>query len=160
MILSALTVGHFLDQYHQSKHRLGKAKLEDRLPPMVLGSILIPCGMVAFGWSVQYQLHWIAPILFSVLVGYGFVSIAISSWSYLVDVFGIYSASATAGTVILRNAGAAVLPLAGPSLMSKMDIGWAFSVLASLGIITVPVTLILLRVGARLRKAQPYSEHP
>ena len=57
--------------------------------------------------------------ILSSLVGYGFVAIAISAWSYLVDVFGIYSASATAATVLLRNAGAAYLPLAGPALVAK-----------------------------------------
>lgn len=67
---------------------------------MILGSALISLAVLAFGWSIQYRLHLIALIVFSSLVGYGFVSIAISAWSYLVDTFGVYSASATAATVL------------------------------------------------------------
>jgi MFS family permease len=151
MILSTLTIGPFLDQYLQHKKKSGNSQPEMRIPPMLLGSILIPCGIVAFGWVVHHKLHWISPILFTVLVGYGFVAIAISAWSYLVDAFDIYAASATAGTVILRNAGAATIPLAGPALIKKLGIGWAYSVLALLGLLAVPISLTLLKYGARLR---------
>lgn len=114
MILSTLIVGHFVDWYYLYRTRLGKQSPEFRIPPMMLGCAVIPLGVLSFGWAVQYDLHWMVPIIFSSLAGYGYVSIAISAWTYLVDVFRIYSASATAGTVLLRNAGAACLPLAGP----------------------------------------------
>ncbi|KAF2243378.1 MFS general substrate transporter [Trematosphaeria pertusa] len=155
MVLSTFSVGPFLDRYMQMKKQAGKGSPEDRVLPMLLGSILVPCGILAFGWSVEYKTHWVAPILFSVLVGYGYVSIAISAWSYLVDAFGIYAASATAGTVILRNAGAASLPLAGPSLIEKVGIGWGYSVLALLGAVAVPIPILLIQMGLRLRKLQP-----
>jgi MFS family permease len=155
MVFSTLTVGPFLDHYLERRKKAGTAGPESRLHPMLLGSFLIPCGILAFGWSVQYQLHWIAPILFSILVGYGYVSIAISAWSYLVDAFDIYAASATAGTVILRNAGAAALPLAGPSLVGQVGIGWAYSILALLGVVTVPIPIVLLAMGPRLRRFSP-----
>ena len=151
MILSTLTVGPFVDWYLLRRTRMGTESTECRLPPMILGSTLIPFGVLAFGWVVQYQLHWIAPIFFSSLVGYGFVAIAISAWSYLVDAFGIYSASATAATVLLRNAGAACLPLAGPALVAKIEWGWGLGVLALLGFLTVPVTIALMYMGERLR---------
>ncbi|KAF2870650.1 MFS multidrug transporter-like protein [Massariosphaeria phaeospora] len=157
MVLSTLTVGPFLDRYTLKKKRAGDPNPENRLPPMILGSVMIPCGLVAFGWSVDYKTHWILPILFSALIGYGYVSVAISAWSYLVDAFGIYAASATAGTVVLRNAGAAALPLAGPSLRARMGIGWAYSVLTLIGILTVPIPIILLRIGVRFRKSQQIS---
>lgn len=155
MVLSTLTVGPFLDEYMKRKKVSGKAKPENRIPPMLMGSIMIPVGIGAFGWCVQYRVHWVAPILCSTLVGYGYVSIAISAWSYLVDAFDIYAASATAGTVILRNAAAAALPLAGPALTGEIGIGWAYFVLALLGLVAVPIPLVLLRTGSRLRKLHP-----
>jgi MFS family permease len=107
---------------------------------------------------VQYRLHWVAPIIFSALVGFGYVSIAISAWIYLVDAFGIYSASATAGTVLLRNAGAACLPLAGPSLVGKIDWGWGLSVLALVGFLTVPISIVLMYTGTRLRSSKSHRK--
>lgn len=152
MVLSTLTVGPFLDAHLQKCKRKGKVTVENRILPMILGSTIIPAGMLAFGWSVQYKVHWTVPILFSALVGYGYVSVAISAWSYLVDAFDIYAASATAGNVILRNAGAAALPLSGPTLAGKVGYGWAYSALALIGTVAVPISLVLLHMGARLRK--------
>ena len=156
MTLSAVTVGRFQDQYFKSKGKAQKAKPENRIPPMLLGTLLIPCGIVAFGWSVQYRLHWFVPMIWSAIVGYGYVSIAIAAQTYLLGAFGIYSASAVAGTVVLRNAAAASLPLAGPALRQKIGIGWGFSVLALLVVLMIPIPIALLRLGERLRKAQRY----
>jgi hypothetical protein len=103
MILSTLTVGHFLDWYLLYNTRLGKYRSESRLLPMILGSICVPRRILSFGWTVQYNVHWIILIICSSLVGFGYVSMAISAWTYLVDIFGIYAASATAGTVLLRK---------------------------------------------------------
>ncbi|KAF2203998.1 polyamine transporter 1 [Delitschia confertaspora ATCC 74209] len=154
MILSTLTVGHFMDCYLVHRAKSGKSSSESRLPPMILGCALVALGILSFGWAVRYHLHWIVPIIFSGLVGYGYVSIAISAWSYVVDAFGIYTASATAGTVLLRNAGAASLPLAGPSLVGKVGWGWGFSVLALLGLLTVPITAGLMITGGRIRSSK------
>jgi MFS family permease len=154
MILSVLTVGHFMDWYLIRKTRSNDEGSESRLLPMILGSALVPLGILSFGWAIQYRLHWIVPIIFSSLVGFGYVSIAISAWSYLVDAFGIYAASATAGTVLLRNAGAATLPLAGPSVVQSMGWGWGYSVLALLGILTVPIPAVLMYVGKRIRRSK------
>jgi MFS family permease len=154
MIYSTLTVGHFLDWYLLYNIRLGKSRSESRLPPMILGSILVPLGILSFGWTVQYHVHWIVPIICSSLVGFGYVSMAISAWTYLVDAFGIYAASATAGTVLLRNAGAAGLPLAGPSLVRRLDWGWGFTVLALVSFLMVPISVSLMYTGERIRTSK------
>ncbi len=151
MILSTLTVGHFIDWYLVHRAKSHKDSSESRLPPMILGSLLVPLGILSYGWAVQYELHWIAPIMFTTLIGYGYVSVAIASWTYLVDVFGIYSASATAGCVLLRNIGGACLPLAAPALVHRIDWGWGLSALALVGLSAVPMAAVLMLVGGRIR---------
>lgn len=121
MIFSTLTVGHFLDWCLVRRTRKGAQSIECQLPPVILGSAPVSLGVLSFGWTVQYKLQWFVPILFLTLVGYGYGSIDISAWSYLVDAFGIYSASATAATVLLRNAVSAGLSSPGLALVSKVD---------------------------------------
>jgi MFS family permease len=157
MIIATLTVGRFLDWYLH-KTSSNRSSLGARLPPMVLGTALCPIGILTFGWSVQHKVHWIAPIILASPVGFAYVSIAISAWTYLLDVFGIYAASATAGTVLLRNAGAACLPLASPSLVQKVDWGWGFTVLAFLGFVTVPIPAFLMYRGERVRLSKSLEE--
>ncbi|KAF2800436.1 fluconazole resistance protein 1 [Melanomma pulvis-pyrius CBS 109.77] len=151
MIIGVQLCGQFLDRYLQRKIKSGNGKPEHRLPPMVLGSVLVPLGLLAFGWAVQEKAHWIIPIVFSSFVGFGFVANSIAAWSYLVDAFGIYSASATAGNIVLRNAASAALPLAGPALSVKLGYGWAYTVLALIGLLAVPISLVLWRLGERIR---------
>ncbi|KAB8225096.1 major facilitator superfamily domain-containing protein [Aspergillus novoparasiticus] len=38
-----------------------KGEPEFRVPPMFVGSVLIPIGMFWYGWSVQAHTHWIMP---------------------------------------------------------------------------------------------------
>ncbi|KAH8725906.1 major facilitator superfamily domain-containing protein [Phaeosphaeriaceae sp. PMI808] len=155
MIVGVQASGQFLDRYLKQQIKVGKAKPEHRIPPMILGSILVPVGLLGFGWAVRAQAHWVVPIVVSTLVGFGFVANCISAWSYLVEAFSIHSASATAGNIILRNAASAALPLAGPALIGKMGIGWAYTVLAVIGALALPASLILWYRGGQMRKQDP-----
>lgn len=151
MISSVVLCGMFLDYHLKSKARAGNGKPEHRLPPMALGSILVPLGLIAFGWSVQAHVHWIAPIASTALVGFGFVAVSLAASSYLIDAFGIYAASATAAATVLRNVGSAALPLAGPPLYAKLRLGIGNTVLGLVALAFAPVPLLLMRCGERMR---------
>lgn len=151
MVSSVILCGLFLDAYLKRKSVSSSPKPEYRLPPMIVGTILIPFGLIAFGWTAQPHVHWIVPILTTAVIGFGFVAVSLASWSYLVDAFGIYAASATAATTVLRNVSAAAFPLAGPALYSKLGLGWAYTVLGAIALISVPVPVLLMKYGERMR---------
>lgn len=157
MIIGVQLSGQFLDRYLKRKIKAGTAKAEHRIPPMILGSILVPAGLIVFGWTVSVKTHWVVPIILSVPVGFGFVANCISAWSYLVEAFSIYSASATAGNIIVRNAASAALPLAGPALIGKIGIGWAYTVLGLIGALAIPASLVLWYHGEQMRKHGMYQ---
>ncbi len=72
---------------------------------------------------------------------------------YLVEAFGVYSASAIAATRVLQSVGGAVLPLAGQPLFQHLGLGWGSSVLAFIALLFVPVPWLLFRYGKRIREA-------
>ncbi len=152
MILSVIICGSFLDSHLKKKAAAGSSKPEHRLPPMLLGSILIPLGLIAFGWSAQAKVQYVVPIAATSLVGFGFVAVSLASSSYLVDAFGIYAASATAATTVLRNVAAAALPLAGPPLFAKLGLGVGSTVLGGIALFFAPVPLLLMLAGERMRE--------
>ena len=43
-------------------------KPEYRLAPLPFGTILLPVGLFIYGWTTQYHVHWIVPILSHVLM--------------------------------------------------------------------------------------------
>ncbi|KAH7175600.1 major facilitator superfamily transporter [Dactylonectria macrodidyma] len=47
---------------------------EFRLPPAILGSVLVPTGIFMFGWSAYPWVHWIVPIIGSAIFGGGYVT--------------------------------------------------------------------------------------
>lgn len=49
----------------------GKSEPEFRLPPAILGSILVPAGIFMFGWSCYPWIHWIVPIIGAAIFGAG-----------------------------------------------------------------------------------------
>lgn len=151
MIAGIIATGLFLDWYYSRETRRGVAGPESRLPPMVLGYSMVPIGLLCFGWTVQYRVHWIVPILSTVLMGIGFTSVTLSSWSYLIDAYGVYAASATAGAVVLRNAASAALPLAAPPLQDRVGLGVAYTILAAIALLFTPAPYILMRFGRRIR---------
>lgn len=151
MILSAILCGAYLNHRQAKPSSSAPSKPEHRLQPMILGHILVPLGLIAFGWTAQYHTHWFFPILSSAPVGFGFVAVSIASWGYLVDAFGIYAASATAAVTALRNISAVALPLAGPVLFAKVGVGLGCTVLGGVALVGAVVPVVLMRCGERMR---------
>ena len=44
-------------------------KPEYRLPPLRVGALLLPVGLFVYGWTADYEVHWIAPIIGTAVVG-------------------------------------------------------------------------------------------
>jgi hypothetical protein len=49
----------------------GSSEPEFRLPPAIVGSVLVPAGIFMFGWSCFPWVHWIVPVIGSALFGAG-----------------------------------------------------------------------------------------
>ena len=127
-------------------------KPEYRLPPLVLGTPLIPIGLLLYGWTAEYHVHWIVPIMATGLIGIGNIAAFMSITTYLVDAFPTYAASALAANTLIRSVMGAVLPLAGQQMYASLGYGWGNSLLAFIAIAFLPVPSILIKWGEPLRK--------
>ena len=59
---------------------------EQRLPPAIIGGILLPIGLFSFAWTAApARIHWIAPIICSAPFGCGMVLVFLSCFNYLID---------------------------------------------------------------------------
>ena len=58
---------------------------ESRLPPAMVGSILIPLGLFWFAWTCDEPIHWAVPIVGSVFFACGLVMVFVSLSDYLID---------------------------------------------------------------------------
>lgn len=77
-------------------------------PEMRLKNLTYFCSTVGpslllYGWSVEYKIHWIVPVIALVLYGFGQAAIFIGTQIYVVDSFSQYAASAVAAVSFLRS---------------------------------------------------------
>jgi hypothetical protein len=77
--------------------------------------------------------------------------------NYLVDVYGLYAASATAANTFLRSVLAAGLPLAARPMYHTMGVGPATSVLGAVAAALLPVPFIFMKIGLVLRKKSNFA---
>ncbi|CAN8101262.1 unnamed protein product [Discula destructiva] len=135
----------------QMKKNNGVAQPESRIRILPLGGILLPAGLFLYGWTAEYKVHWIAPIIGMGLIGIGNIIIFMSIVMYLVDTFTTYAASALAANTLFRSFGGAFLPLAGLKLFANLGVGWGNSLLGFIAVGLLPVPVLLLKYGAYLR---------
>ncbi|KAK4951834.1 hypothetical protein LTR10_009754 [Elasticomyces elasticus] len=134
-----------------NKHNGGVLKPEYRLPMLMYAGPFIPVGLFIYGWTAQYKVHWIVPILGTLFVGIGLIAAFMCINTYLVDTFSRYAASAMAANTILRSVLGAVFPLFALQMYDKLGLGWGNSLIAFIAIGLGPIPWFFYYYGEKLR---------
>ncbi|CAO1618849.1 unnamed protein product [Jaminaea pallidilutea] len=138
-------------QQQPQQQQSRKGEPEYRLPLCLLGMIILPIGLIIFGWAGQTKCHWIVPLVGSLCVGAGTILCYQSILVYLVDAFIPYSASATASAIFVRSVLAAIFPLFADRLFKRLGFGWGSTLLAFIALLGLPAPILLFKFGARMR---------
>ncbi|GAP83897.1 putative benomyl methotrexate resistance protein [Rosellinia necatrix] len=150
-LISLIGNGLTSDYIAKKEAQGGEIKPESRLTPLILGVLLIPAGLIWYGWTAEYKIHWIVPIIGTSFIGMGVNLVWIPVQSYLIDAFTIYAASALAANTVVRSIFGVVLPLAGQPLYDKLGLGWGNTLLAFIALATAPLTWLIMKYGERMR---------
>ena len=157
MFVGLTLFGFLSDRILKAKAGSGEMKPEYRLPLLFPGALAIPIGLFLYGWTAQYRVFWIAPIIGTSFVGLGLIGSFMPIQTYLVDSFPLYAASATAAATIWRSILGALLPLAGLPMYQRLGLGWGNSLLGFIAVAFLPVPLLLSRYGERIRTNPKYQ---
>ncbi|KAK3651112.1 hypothetical protein LTR56_005876 [Elasticomyces elasticus] len=130
----------------------GRAVPEARLPPMLIGGFLFTLGLFWFGWTADPKFHWSIPTIATAFIGAGFNVIFQQCINFLVDTYSLYAASAVSANTFLRSLFAFGLPLAARPMFHAMGVGPACSVLGGVACLALPVPLLFMKYGLKLRK--------
>lgn len=128
-----------------------------RLLPLVFGIPLLPLGLFVYGWTAQYKVHWIVPIIFTGFTGAGLIFSFVPTQIYMVDAFTKYAASALAATSVVRSIVGGTLPIAGLPMYSALGYGWGNSLLGFIAIALSVMPLVFWKYGEMLRKRYEVS---
>jgi len=127
-------------------------KPEFRLPPLPFAVLSLIFGLLVYGWTAEFRLHWSIPVIGTVFIGCGQLLLYMVLQMYLIDSYTIHAASAVAALTAVRSVAGAFLPLIGLSLYEKFGVGWGNTLLAAVCIPLLGVSFALLRWGEWLRE--------
>nr|POE94418.1 putative transporter c36.02c [Quercus suber] len=159
----------------------GRAVPEARLQPMIIGGVLFAIGLFwyvgltspvflpahytytnqevlfRFGWTAAPRFHWSIPTVATIFIGGGFNIIFQQCLNYLVDVYGLYAASAVSANTVLRSLLACGLPLASRPMFLNLGVGPAASILGGVACLALPVPLLFSKYSLRLRRKSKFA---
>lgn len=161
-IVGAYLHGYLSDQLllRAREKRGGRHRVEDRLSWNLWpsGFILIPFGLLLFGWSVEYRLsYWAAIIAFGIQC-MGMNQVMTATSAYLVDSLPDQGASATAAGNLSRMVFSCALSVAANPMVASWGAGWTTVLLTGLTLFAMFVLLLLKVFGARLRRAAGFEQ--
>ncbi|KAF5520355.1 Efflux pump radE [Colletotrichum aenigma] len=85
MMIGVLSLGHIQDYLVLRAKRTsdddGKYKLEVKLTPWITlpAGLLMPAGLLLYGWASQYRVHWIAPMIGAMMFALGLTGATVKS---------------------------------------------------------------------------------
>ncbi|KAF7731399.1 hypothetical protein EC973_000207 [Apophysomyces ossiformis] len=140
--------------------RGGIPKKEDRLTLNAWpgGFILIPFGVLLFGWSVMLRLIYWVPIVGFGIVCFGMSQVYASGYGYLVDAIPGKGASVTASSNVCRMLMAAILSLIAKPIVNSIGSGYLSVILASVNIIGMMFYVIVKFRGHIMRRKAGYGD--
>lgn len=135
----------------------GVPEPEFHLASSIVGAIMVPIGLFWFAWTSFPRVHWILPIIGSGIFGCGTLLVFNGIFTFLVDTYPLYAASALAANSFLRCTFAAAFPLFGKQLYQAAGYQWASSVLAFITLGLMPLPYIFFHYGKRLRQKSRFT---
>lgn len=125
---------------------------EFRVPLMLPGIVLLPVGMLVYGWAAAHRWHWIVVDVGIAIFGCGVISNQQAMQAYVTESYLDYVASATAASQFLRFFAGFGFPIFAPAMFDRLGYGWANTMLAGVYlVIAAPAPPLLWYYGARLR---------
>ena len=129
----------------------GRVIPEERLPPMIIGAVMLPVGLFWFAWTSDKNLPWAPQVVSGIPIGAGVLIIFMQGLSYIIDVYLRYANSAIAGNTLVRSMLGAGFPLFATAMYNKLGVAWATSLLGFLTVAMVPVPILFYIYGKNIR---------
>lgn len=112
------------------------------------------------GWTANPKFHWAIPTVATAFIGAGFNVIFQQCINFLVDTYTLYAASAVSANTVLRSLFGSGLPLAARPMFHHLGVGPACSILGAVACAALPVPLLFMKYGLRLRKMSQFAPVP
>lgn len=130
---------------------------EFRVPLMYPSALITPTGLLIYGLSAHFKLHWIIPDIGASIFAVGIILSFQCVQTYTIDTYERYAASATGAAAFVRTMAGFSFPLFAPRLYDALGLVVGNAVLAGVAfVLGVVVPTLTWRYGAWLRGKSQY----
>ncbi|KAJ5523817.1 Major facilitator superfamily domain general substrate transporter [Penicillium frequentans] len=136
----------------------GEIHPAERIKTVWYGVGFVPAGLVIYGWLVEKEVFWLAPLVGAFLFGLGLMLVTSTVMPFLVDIKPGVGASVVADLNLVRNILAAIGTVLSPIAADSIGFGWWMTILAIICSLSVGFMVIVTRREAAERKV-PASEN-
>lgn len=130
----------------------GEIHPAERIKTVWYGVGFVPAGLVIYGWLVEKQVFWLAPLVGAFLFGLGLMLVTSTVMPFLVDIKPGVGASVVADLNLVRNILAAVGTVLSPIAADSIGFGWWMTILAIICSLSVGFMVIVTWREAAERK--------
>ncbi|GAA5868957.1 hypothetical protein JCM16303_000319 [Sporobolomyces ruberrimus] len=130
---------------------------EARLPLCCVAGVMLPVGLFWFAWTTQPSVHWIVPVIAGFPFGMAMVMVFLTMFSYLIDVYYVFAASALAANAVLRSLLGFAFPLFTRYMFQRLGTQWALTLLAFLSLAFMPIPFLFYYYGERIRAKSTFA---
>ena len=141
---------------------------EARLYWLLYLAPLEPLGLFGFAWTSlgpSRDVHWIAPMIFSMLIAIANYAIYMATIDYMIASYGPYSASATGGNGFSRDFLAGIAAMYSTPFYSDVGSGhakylleWPTTILAILGVLVAIPIYVFYWKGPIVREKSKFAQ--
>ena len=158
VVIGAIVVSWITKTRFASKlKKHGRVIPEERLPPMILGGVMLPIGLFWFAWTSNKNIIWVPQVLAGIPIGMGIFVIFMQGLNYLIDVYLMFANSAIAANSILRSLAGAAFPLFATQMYHRLGVNWATSLLGFLAAAMTPVPVLFYIYGKKIRAMSRFA---
>lgn len=139
--------------YLKKRNNVEEGPPEWRIPPMVVGGVAAPVGLILYGWSAQNKLFWVVPDVGVATLAYGLIISFQSAQAYVTDSYGsVDGASAAAVGAFMRTMAGFGFPLFAPAMYSALGLGVANTILGgSTFVLMILGPVLMWFYGSKMR---------
>ncbi|KAL6796822.1 major facilitator superfamily domain-containing protein [Trichoderma sp. SZMC 28012] len=156
MTFAAQVGGRVMDLVYRrlsDRRNKGQGKPEFRVPYLVSGIVLLPIGLVMYGWAAERRVAWPVVDIGAVIFSLGTVIVPQTLLAYQLDEFVEHGASASAATRVLAYILGFAFPTFAPKLYSTFGYGWGNSMMALIWVVfCFPLPVVLWLWGEKIRR--------
>ncbi|CAI7656756.1 unnamed protein product [Penicillium viridicatum] len=124
---------------------------------MLGGAPAVPISLFWMGWTSYPSISIWSPIIASALFGYGITTIFIVTYMYIIDSYGVYSASALGFLVFTRYVVAGGMTVAGGPIYRSIGVHYTLTILGAISTVMAAIPYLLYVYGPTLRKYSKFA---